>query len=51
VGLTKKGKGVFKTRGEREKGEKGKRVKKPGLSFVPNFTGEAQGNNRAEDFV
>jgi len=32
------------------KGEKGKRGKKPGLSFAPNIPGDAQGNNSAEDF-
>jgi hypothetical protein len=34
------------------KGEKGRRGKgkKSELSWVPGFTGEAQGNNRAEDF-
>jgi hypothetical protein len=41
----------IKKKGEREKGEEGKRVKKSGLSFAPNFPGEAQGNNRAKDFV
>jgi hypothetical protein len=32
----------------RAKGEKGG---KPGLASAPGFPGEAQGNNRAEDFV
>jgi len=41
----------IKKRGKREKGEEGKRVKKSGLSFAPNFPGEAQCNNRAEDLV
>jgi hypothetical protein len=48
-GIKKRGKRVFKAG---RKGEKGKRRKgeKPALACVPGFSGEAQGNNSAEDF-
>ena len=42
-GIKKKGE-----KGKRGKGEKGE---KPELSSAPGFSGEAQGNNSAEDFV
>jgi hypothetical protein len=35
-------------KGKREKGEKGG---KPELSSAPGLSGEAQGNNRAEDLL
>jgi hypothetical protein len=47
-GIKKRRKRVFKAGRRGEKGEKGE---KPELSSAPGFSGQAQGNKSAEDFV